>query len=61
MKSRYTILGRSAVYQGFQALTADDIAEAIFWCVGLPPRVNINCIELMPQDQSFGPFAVRRS
>lgn len=51
----------SAVYQGFQALTADDIAEAISWCVHLPPRVNINCIELMPQDQSFGPFAVRRS
>jgi NADP-dependent 3-hydroxy acid dehydrogenase YdfG len=50
----------ATVYQNFAALTADDIAEAIFWASSQPPRVNVNSIELMPQDQAFGPFALRR-
>lgn len=49
------------VYQGTEVLTASDVAETIFWCASLPPRVNINLVELMSQNQSFGPFAVRRS
>lgn len=49
-----------AVYQNFEALTADDIAQSIFWCASLPARVNINRLELMSQSQSFGPFALRR-
>ena len=36
------------VYAGANALNADDIAETVFWAATLPPRVNINSIEIMP-------------
>jgi len=37
------------------------VAEAVHWAATLPPRVNINFIELMPVTQSFGPLPVHRS
>ena len=49
-----------AVYAGMQPLTADDIAESIYWAATLPPHVNVNTIELMPTAQSFAPFQVAR-
>jgi 3-hydroxy acid dehydrogenase / malonic semialdehyde reductase len=49
-----------AVYQGVRPLTAEDIAEAVVWCVNRPPHVNVNVLELMPTQQAFGPFAVDR-
>jgi len=49
-----------AVYTGMQPLTADDIAESVYWAATLPPHVNVNTIELMPVAQSFGPFQVAR-
>lgn len=49
------------VYEGANAMTADDVAEAVFWAATLPPRVNINRIELMPVTQGPGPLAVHRS
>jgi 3-hydroxy acid dehydrogenase / malonic semialdehyde reductase len=49
-----------AVYAGIQPLTADDIAESIYWAATLPPHVNVNTIELMPTAQSFAPFQVAR-
>ena len=49
------------VYEGTTPLTADDVAEAVFWVATLPARVNVNLIELMPVDQAFGPLAVSRS
>lgn len=49
------------VYQGMQALTAADVAEAVLWCVSRPPHVNVNVLELMPEAQGFGPFSVKRS
>jgi 3-hydroxy acid dehydrogenase/malonic semialdehyde reductase len=42
------------VYAGVEALSPDDIAEAIYWVVMLPSHVNINVMELMPVQQSFG-------
>lgn len=50
----------AAVYKGMQPLTADDIAEAVFWCATQPEHVNINRLEVMPTAQSFNPFAVAR-
>ena len=49
-----------AVYAGTDPLTPDDVAEAVFWAATLPPRVNVNVIELMPVCQAFGPLAVSR-
>jgi 3-hydroxy acid dehydrogenase / malonic semialdehyde reductase len=49
-----------AVYAGMQPLTADDIAESVYWAATLPPHVNVNTIELMPVAQSFAPFQVAR-
>jgi NADP-dependent 3-hydroxy acid dehydrogenase YdfG len=48
------------VYQGVDALTADDIAETVFWSTALPGHVNINRIEVMPTQQAFSPFKVER-
>jgi serine 3-dehydrogenase (NADP+) len=49
-----------ALYAGMNPMTAEDIAETIFWVATLPPHVNINAIELMPVNQSFAGFQVHR-
>lgn len=49
------------VYEGVQALNPDDIAEAIYWVGTLPTHVNINVMELMPVQQSFGGTVIHRS
>lgn len=48
------------VYEGANALTAEDIAEAVFWAATQPPRVNVNRIEVMPTTQAPGPLVVHR-
>lgn len=48
------------VYEGAQALTADDIAETVHWIATRPPHVTINALTMMPNCQSFGPLAIRR-
>lgn len=49
-----------ALYRDFQPLTADDIAQIVFWIANLPPHVNINRLELMPVNQSWPAFQVHR-
>jgi 3-hydroxy acid dehydrogenase/malonic semialdehyde reductase len=51
----------SAVYAGTVPLTADDIAEAAAWVIGLPPHMNINRMEMMPTCQAPGPLAIKRA
>ena len=51
----------ATMYEGTQPLTADDIADAVFWVVSRPPHVNINSVQMMPVCQAFGPLAVKRS
>ncbi len=48
------------VYEGVTALSADDIAESVYWVSTLPKHVNINTMEMMPVQQAFAPFAVHR-
>lgn len=48
------------VYEGIAALTAEDIAETVHWCLTRPAHVNINRIELMPTQQAAGGLAVSR-
>ncbi len=50
-----------AVYQGFPPLTAEDVAEAVYWCASLPEHVNVNRLELMSVMQSFAGFSVKRT
>jgi 3-hydroxy acid dehydrogenase / malonic semialdehyde reductase len=49
------------IYQGTDALTPDDVAEAVHWVATLPPRVNVNSIEMMPVTQTFGALPVHRA
>ena len=37
-------------------LTPEDVAEVLFFAVGLPRHVNLNVIEMMPTDQAFSFF-----
>jgi len=48
------------VYQGVTPLSAEDVADVILWVVTRPPHVNVNAIELMPEQQAFGPLSVKR-
>ena len=48
------------VYQGVQAMSADDVALVCEGVLKLPAHININSLELMPVQQAFGPFAVNR-
>jgi serine 3-dehydrogenase len=49
-----------ALYQGAQPMTAQDIADTIFWIATLPPHLNVNRLEMMPVSQSFAGFQVAR-
>ncbi|MGZ2412472.1 serine 3-dehydrogenase (NADP+) [Sphingomonas sp. F9_3S_D5_B_2] len=48
------------LYAGMNPMTADDIAETIWWVATLPPHLNINALEIMPVNQSFAGFQVHR-
>jgi 3-hydroxy acid dehydrogenase / malonic semialdehyde reductase len=50
-----------AVYAGMQPMTADDIAESIYWAATMPGHVNVNVIELMATAQSWAVYQVARS
>ena len=49
-----------AAYQGVTPLVGADIADAIHWVVTRPSHVNVNVIEMMPEQQAFSPFTVKR-
>ena len=50
-----------ALYAGADPMTAEDIADTIFYVATLPAHLNINAIELMPVTQSWAGFAVERN
>ncbi len=49
------------VYDGTQPLTADDVADTIYWVATRPAHVNINSVQMMPTCQSFAPFQIKRT
>ena len=49
-----------AGYQGVDYMTADDIADVVFYIAALPTRVNVNLIQLMPPQQAFAGYAFDR-
>ncbi len=48
------------LYNGAHPITADDIAQTIWWIANLPPHLNVNRLEVMPVSQSFAGFQVAR-
>lgn len=50
----------ASVYDQVQPLTAEDIAETVFWVATLPSHVNINVVELTPTCQASGPLTIHR-
>ncbi|OGT37530.1 MAG: NAD(P)-dependent oxidoreductase [Gammaproteobacteria bacterium RIFCSPHIGHO2_12_FULL_37_14] len=49
------------VYQGIEALSANDIADAVFYCATRPPHVNISELIIMPTDQASATLISRKS
>ena len=47
------------VYQGIQALSAEDIAEAVFWSASVPRHMNVQEMVLYPVAQA-SPTQVHR-
>jgi 3-hydroxy acid dehydrogenase / malonic semialdehyde reductase len=52
--------GASKVYQGLQAISAEDLIDVVEATLRFPAHVNVNAIELMPVQQAFAPLAVHR-
>lgn len=48
------------LYAGMQPMTAQDIADTIWWIANLPPHLNVNRLEMMPTSQSFAGFQIHR-
>ena len=49
-----------ALYRGVEPMSAEDIAETLWWIATLPPHLNVNRLELMPVRQSFAGFQLHR-
>jgi serine 3-dehydrogenase len=49
----------AGVYNGFEPLTAADVADAVFYVVNAPEHVNIANLVIMPTDQR-NPYMIRR-
>ena len=49
------------VYEGVEFITPDDIAQTVLWIAQTPKHLNINSIEIMPVQQSFGGLSVHRN
>lgn len=48
------------LYEGAHPITAEDIAQTLWWVANLPPHLNINRLEVMPVSQSFAGFQIQR-
>jgi 3-hydroxy acid dehydrogenase/malonic semialdehyde reductase len=50
-----------AVYQNTTALSAQDIAEKVFWLVNTSEHMNVTTMEIMPKQQATGPLVMFRN
>jgi 3-hydroxy acid dehydrogenase/malonic semialdehyde reductase len=50
-----------SVYKGIEALTAGDIADAIYYCANLPAHVCINDLVITPTQQADAFYNVKKS
>lgn len=49
------------VYDGFEPLRAEDIADAVYYCASLPDHVNINDLVIMPTAQAAASIILRKN
>lgn len=50
----------AAIYEDTTPLTAQDVANSVYWIATQPAHVNICTVELMPTCQANGPMAIHR-
>ena len=48
------------VYDGLTALGAEDVADAVIWCLTRPAHVNVQSVLIMPTDQASAHAVNRR-
>jgi 3-hydroxy acid dehydrogenase / malonic semialdehyde reductase len=48
------------VYKNTVALTAEDIANTVWWLINTPEHMNVTTMEVMPTQQATGPLAIYR-
>lgn len=48
------------VYENTHPMSAEDIAEIVFWVTSVPSHVNVNALEVMPTCQAWGRLEVNR-
>jgi len=48
------------VYEGLTALRAEDVADAVMWCLTRPAHVNVQSVLIMPTDQASAHAVHRR-
>ena len=49
-----------AIYRGVTPMSAQDIAEAVFFACTLPAHFDVVRMQLMPTCQAFGPMVIKR-
>ena len=50
-----------SVYEGLTPLRAEDVADAVVWCLTRPPHVNIQSVLILPTDQASAHAVHRRA
>lgn len=50
----------AAVYEGMDALTPNDVADAVLYCAPRPPHINISEVIIMPTDQASATMVSRK-
>ena len=48
------------VYEGTKPLLAEDVADAVVWCITRPEHVNVQSVLIMPTDQASAHAVHRR-
>lgn len=48
------------VYEGLKALEAEDVADAVMWCLTRPEHVNVQSVLILPTDQASAHAVFRK-
>jgi 3-hydroxy acid dehydrogenase/malonic semialdehyde reductase len=48
------------VYEGFESMSAEDIADILVWLIESPAHVNVNRLEVMPVAQTYNGLTIAK-